>query len=414
MSLRSPAIPDEVEAIALDNPNTARLASSGSRRVVLVYIDAGGGHRATAAALTEVLRQQQRPWSVELLNADDVLDPADPPLRIVGMRTNDFYNLMLRHGWTIGTTQLLPVIHGICRLLHPRQVRLLRARWRQLQPDLVVSLIPHLNRALFESLRAEFPETPFVTILTDLADYPPRFWIEPQPQHFVCGTPKAVEQAREVAPNAQRVWPVSGMVLHPRFYEAVERAEDRAAERRRLGLDPDRPTGLVLFGGYGSKSMIKIARALGDSGPHIQLILLCGRNDSLRRKLRSLHLPFPVHVQGFTDELPYYMRLSDFFIGKPGSGSISEALVMGLPLIVKSDVTTIVQERYNVEWIKERQVGLAFRRIRELPHAVQTLLEPQRYKEMRARIQAMNNRAVFEVPDILEQILHQRVSRAAV
>ena len=403
-----------MEATTLDNPNTERPASSRRRRVVLVYIDAGGGHRATAAALTEVLRRQQRPWSVEWLDADDVLDPADPPFRIVGMRTNDFYNLMLRHGWTIGTTQLLPVVHGICRLLHPRQVRLLRARWKQLQPDLVVSLIPHLNRALFESLRAEFPETPFVTVLTDLADYPPHFWIEPQPQHFVCGTPKAVEQARAVAPNAQQVWPVSGMILHPRFYEPVERTADRAEERRRLGLDPGRSTGLVLFGGYGSKSMIKVARALAASGKNVQLILLCGRNDSLRRKLRSLDLPFPVHVQGFTDELPYYMRLSDFFIGKPGSGSISEALAMGLPLIVKSDVTTIVQERYNVEWIKKQQVGLAFRRMRELPHAVQTLLEPQTYKAMQARIEAMNNRAVFEVPDILEQILQQRVSRAAV
>jgi 1,2-diacylglycerol 3-beta-galactosyltransferase len=382
---------------------------------VLVYIDAGGGHRATATALTEVLRQQERPWSIELLNADDVLDPADPPFRIVGMRTNDFYNLMLRRGWTIGTTQLLPVIHGVCRLLHPRQVRLLRARWKQLQPDLVVSLIPHLNRALFESLRAELPGTPFVTILTDLADFPPRFWIEPQAQHFVCGTPRAVEQAHTVAPNAQRVWPVSGMIIHSGFYEAGgPAADDRAVERRRLGLDPDLRTGLVLFGGYGSSSMLKIVRTLAASNTRVQLILLCGRNDSLQRKLRSLDLPFPVHVQGFTHELPYYMRLSDFFLGKPGSGSISEALAMGLPLIVKSDVTTIVQERYNVKWIAEQQVGLALRRIRDLPSAIEALLEPQRYAAMRARIQAMNNRAVFEVPGILEQILHQKVIRAAV
>jgi len=403
-----------VEVTTLDIPNSERPVSREPRRVVLVYIDAGGGHRATATALTEVLQQQRRPWSVELLNADDVLDPADPPFRIVGMRTNDFYNLMLRHGWTIGTTQLLPVVHGICRLLHPRQVRLLRARWKQLQPDLVVSLIPHLNRALFESLRAGFPSAPFVTILTDLADYPPHFWIEPQPQHFVCGTPRAVEQARRVAPNAQRVWPVSGMILHPRYYEPRPPSWDRAAERRRLGLDPERPTGLVLFGGYGSKSMIKVARTLAASNTRVQLILLCGRNDSLQRTFRSLDLPFPVHVQGFTDELPYYMRLSDFFIGKPGSGSISEALVMGLPLILKSDVTTIVQERYNVKWIEEQQVGLALRRIRDLPRTIEALLEPRRYSAMRARIQAMNNRAVFEVPEILEQILYQKVSRAAV
>jgi Glycosyltransferase family 28 C-terminal domain len=398
-----------------DIGNTERPACRGAKRLAVVYIDAGGGHRSTATALTDVLQQQRRPWSVELLNADDVLDPADPPFRIVGMRTNDFYNLMLRHGWTIGTTQLLPVIHGICRLLHPRQVRLLRVRWKELRPDLVISLIPHLNRALFESLRQEFPNTPFVTILTDLADYPPHFWIEPQPQHFICGTPPAVEQARTIAPNAEQVWPVSGMVIHRKFYEPNEIAcQDRTMERRRLDLDPELPTGLVLFGGYGSRSMIRIARTLAASRARVQLILLCGRNDSLQRKLRSLDLPFPVHIQGFTDELPYYMSLSDFFIGKPGSGSISEALAMRLPLIVKSDVTTIVQERYNVKWIEEQGIGLALRRIRDLPRTIEMLLEPQRYNAMRARIQAMNNRAVFEVPEILEQILYRKVSRAAV
>jgi 1,2-diacylglycerol 3-beta-galactosyltransferase len=106
------------------------------------------------------------------------------------------------------------------------------------------------------------------------------------------------------------------------------------------------------------------------------------------------------------------MALSDFFIGKPGSGSISEALAMGLPLIVKSDITTIVQERYNVKWIEEQGMGLRLRRIRDLPRTIQTLLEPDRYTTMRARIQAMNNRAVFEVPDILEQILSRKVGRA--
>ena len=404
-----------MENITLEIPGAERTALGRPNRIVIVYIDAGGGHRATATALTEVFQQQGRPWSVELLNADDVLDPADPPFRIVGMRTNDFYNLMLRRGWTIGTTQLLPVVHGICRLLHPRQVRLLRARWKQLQPDLVVSLIPHLNRALFESLRAEFPNTPFVTILTDLADYPPHFWIEPQAQHFICGTPRAASQARAIAPNVRQVWPVSGMIIHPRFYEPCGPASgDRATERQRLGLDPKLPTGLVLFGGYGSRCMIKIARTLAASPARAQLILLCGRNDSLQRKLCSLRLPFPVHVQGFTRELPYFMRLSDFFIGKPGSGSISEALAMGLPLIVKSDLTTIVQERYNVKWIEEQGVGLPLPRIRNLPRTIEVLLEPERYNAMRARIRAMNNRAVFEVPGILEQILHRKVNRAAV
>ena len=61
-------------------------------------------------------------------------------------------------------------------------MRLLEELWRQARPDLVVSLVPNFNRALFESLRGAGPAAPFVTVLTDLADYPPHFWIERQDQ----------------------------------------------------------------------------------------------------------------------------------------------------------------------------------------------------------------------------------------
>ena len=66
------------------------------------------------------------------------------------------------------------------------------------RPDMVVSLVPNFNRAMYQSLRAALPATPFVTILTDFADYPPHFWIEPfsvNQQFFICGTTKAAEQA---------------------------------------------------------------------------------------------------------------------------------------------------------------------------------------------------------------------------
>ncbi|MBZ5563163.1 MAG: hypothetical protein LAP13_12180 [Acidobacteriia bacterium] len=58
-----------------------------------------------------------------------------------------------------------------------------------------------------------------VTILTDLADYPPLFWIEPQDQFFVCGSGKAVEQAQEVGIAEDRIYRTSGMIIHPRFYD---------------------------------------------------------------------------------------------------------------------------------------------------------------------------------------------------
>src|SRR5207302_2780128 len=134
---------------------------------------------------------------------------------------------------------------------------------------------------------------------------------------------------------------------------------------------PGRPTGLVMFGGQGSNVMLEIARSLDT-----QLICICGKNEKLAAKLRGLSRTSPMFVEGFTKQVPYYMRLADFFIGKPGPGSISEALAMKLPVIVERNAWTLPQERYNAEWIVEKQVGIVLKDFRGIAKAVTELLEP--------------------------------------
>jgi 1,2-diacylglycerol 3-beta-galactosyltransferase len=109
-------------------------------------------------------------------------------------------------------------------------------------------------------------------------------------------------------------------------------------------------------------------------------------------------------VEGFTSEVPYYMHLSDFFIGKPGPGSISEALAMHLPVIVERNAWTLPQERYNCDWIRERGIGLVAPNFRNVDRVVAELLEPNTFEDFRSHARGIDNRAVFEIPDILEKI----------
>jgi hypothetical protein len=161
------------------------------KKIDFMYFEAGGGHRAAANALKSVVDSQRRDWGVRLVNLQEILDPLDIFRKYTGIRMEDVYNLLLKKGWTLGSPQLTVAMHALIRLYHRGQVRLLKKFWEGAQPELVVSLIPNFNRALRESLT----ETPLVTILTDLADYPPHFWMERQQQYLICGTGKAVEQA---------------------------------------------------------------------------------------------------------------------------------------------------------------------------------------------------------------------------
>jgi UDP-N-acetylglucosamine:LPS N-acetylglucosamine transferase len=368
------------------------------KSIALVYFNAGGGHRASAAALEAMIREQRRPWRVERVNLVEVLDPQDSFRKLTGFAPEDVYNKRLARGWTLGLAQELKLLQGMIRLGHPTLVRLLQQHWLKTEPDLVVSLIPNFNRALHESLATSLPGVPYVTVLTDLADHPPSFWIESErPQHYVCGTPKAVAQARSAAPRGSQVHATSGMILRPDFYRPSR--ADRTAAQRALGLDPSRPTGLVMFGGQGSKAMLSIARQLADT----QLIFVCGDNAALADKLRALPSNAPRQVLGYTSDVPAVMQLADFFIGKPGPGSLSEAVHMGLPVIVARNAWTMPQERYNTQWVRENGLGLVLTSFRKIDAAVAEMLG--RLGELKAATRRIDNRAVFEVPDILAGIL---------
>jgi 1,2-diacylglycerol 3-beta-galactosyltransferase len=374
-------------------------------RIELGFFDAGGGHRAAATALDIAIRGQQRPWEVHLTNLQELLDDLDILKKYAGIRIEDFYNWMLRSGWTLGSTQLMRVLQLVIRLYHGPAVRLLEAHWKETQPDMVVSFVPHFNRALGESFRRAFPERPFVTILTDIADYPPHFWIERQSQYFICGSDRAVAQARSMSHPDDHIFQTSGMILHPRFYEPP--IEDKVAERKKLGLQPDLPTALVLFGGFGSDVMLEIAEQLDRSNLELQLIFICGKNEKLAKALRERTARLPYFVEGFTTRVNQYMQTADFFIGKPGPGSVSEALAMHLPVIVERNAWTLPQERYNADWILEKEVGEVLNSFKQIVPAVARLIEPATLARYRANAAAMKNQAVFEIPDILQTIFER-------
>ena len=372
--------------------------------VDLVYFNAGGGHRAAAVALQAAICEQGLPWRVRLVDLTQVLDPHNAFRKATGFAPEDFYNGRLARGWTLGLAQELKLLQGLIRLWHRALTRRLRRHWLATQPDLVVSLVPNFNRPLYESLRAALPGRPYVTVLTDLADYPPNFWIvRGQAQHLVCGTPRALAQARAAGYPEQRIHATSGMIISPEFYRAAE--IDRDAERRKLGLWPGRMTGLVMFGAHGSSVMQGIARQLEDT----PLILICGHNRALAERLRAMKFAAPRVIVGFTPQIQYYMRLADFLIGKPGPGSISEAVQERLPVIVVGNSWTMPQERYNIQWIRENRAGLVLPSYRNLRRAVTEM--GVRLDEFRSSIAGLRNRAVFEIPGILAKILAARAPR---
>ena len=80
---------------------------------------------------------------------------------------------------------------------------------------------------------------------------------------------------------------------------------------------------------------------------------------------------------------------------------------MKLPVMVERNSWTLPQERYNADWVLEQRAGVVLRSFRETEAGLRELLEPANFARFRASAAAITNRAVFEIPEILDGVLQR-------
>lgn len=386
-------------------------ASNGAPEVLFFVIDAGGGHRAAANALLAAMAHVGAPFRPRLANLQEVLAPLDFTRRLTGMPMEQAYNAMVRRGMT---RFLGPMLKAFQALIRSRQ-RALSERVAEYlsreRPAAVVSLLPNFNAVLRDAVRMAHPGVPFMVLLTDLADFPPHFWIEPGLDRVIVGSEHALEQATSLGVPRPRVSRISGMVLHPRFYPRRGPAE-RERVRGELGIDERACVVLVLFGGKGSPEMRPLCASLLERPGDWRVIAICGDNPRLFEGLRELESRAAgrLHRLGFTDRVADYMAASDLLVTKPGPGSLAEAFHQRLPVVVTCNPYTIPQERYNARFIDEKGLGVVVSHWRRIPDAVARLAtQPDLLLRCRDAIAALpENRAVYEALQVIGGELEAR------
>ena len=378
------------------------------REVLLFTIDAGGGHRAAARALVAAAEERGAPFRFRVESFQQTLLPLDLLKRATGLSLEDAYNLILRRHANALMVPLLRVMHAAIRARRPAIVRTLAAWLRQQpRPAAVVSVMPNFNGIMRDAIREAIPGTPLVVVLTDLADFPPRFWIEPGLDRVVVGTDEARAQALAIGIPPEAISRVSGMVMHPRFYRAGGPSV-RGRVRGELGLGEADFVVTLLFGGKGSPEMAPLAKRLLAAEPAFRVIALCGENPALLKRLAPLEARAAGRLVslGFTDRVADLLAASDLLVTKPGPGSLSEAFHQRVPVVVTRNVHTIPQERFNTDFVRGRGLGLVVSHWREIPAAVLRLYRdaPER-AAIRGRLAALpENRAVYEVIDVVADV----------
>jgi 1,2-diacylglycerol 3-beta-galactosyltransferase len=201
--------------------------------------------------------------------------------------------------------------------LHDPLTRQVASELARRRPAAVVSLIPNFNAVLRDATRASRAPMPFLVLLTDFADFPPRFWFVPGVDRAIVGSEHAEGQARAVGLADGQVSRISGMVLHPRFHPR-RGPEVRARVRAELGIPDSAFVVLALFGGKGSPELRPLARALSDAPGDWHVIAICGDNPALYASLahEDVRAQGRLHCLGFTQRVADYLAACDALVTK--------------------------------------------------------------------------------------------------
>ncbi|XP_061368080.1 probable monogalactosyldiacylglycerol synthase, chloroplastic isoform X3 [Gastrolobium bilobum] len=206
---------------------------------------------------------------------------------------------------------------------------------------------------------------------------------------------------------------IYGLPVRPSF---VKRVRPKDELRRELGMDEDLPAVLLMGGGEGMGPIEATARALGDllndenlGAPIGQVLVICGRNKKLADKLNSINWKIPVQVKGFVTKMEECMGACDCIITKAGPGTIAEAMIRGLPIILNDYIAG--QEAGNVPYVVENGCGKFSKSPKEIAKIVADWFGP-RADELKGMSQnalrLARPDAVFKIVHDLHELVRQR------
>lgn len=321
----------------------------------------GGGHLRAAEAIAEALRRRHdEDVSVEIVDALGDFAPF-PFNHLAGFYPRWIDRATVTWGWAYRLTDGPRRTRLLLRLFWPLVWGRARRLFCRHQADVIVSVHPLTNHFLAWALRRLTRATPTVTLVTDPVSVHP-FWLSPEIDRCLVGSAQARQKALACGLSIEQVR-VTGLPVAPRFVEALM---DTSKARRALGWSLDLPTVLMIGGGEGMGRLYQTARAIEATCTGIQLAVVTGHNRRLRERLEKDEWRLPAHFYGFVDHkatrgtfrptVPSLMSASDLLITKAGPGTLHEAFLAGLPLVLSGAVPG--QEEGNVRLVVGAGAGI--------------------------------------------------------
>jgi 1,2-diacylglycerol 3-beta-galactosyltransferase len=359
-------------------------AALGPKRFLFLFSDTGGGHRASAQAVSdEMARLYGAAVSVDMVDLFIELDqwPFD--------RFPSWYPTCVGLSgipWGLGfhLSDRKRLVSAMSRLVWPYTRSALCDVLERYPADVIASFHPIPNHTLLMALRHLGWQTPVAIVTLDMVTAHAG-WFVPGADRYTVPTQAAKARALRWGLPEERIV-VTGMPTRRRFLLTIDLSRGEA--RQQLGLPQEIPVVLIVGGGEGMGPLAQVVRAIGRRRPHAHIVVITGRNNALREEISRMELPVPIQVEGFVSNMEIWMRAADILVTKAGPNTLSEAFVAGLPIVLYTALPG--QEQGNVQHVIENGAGCWAPLPRQAARAVTHLLDvPSARRAMAARSRSL-------------------------
>ncbi|MEM8868111.1 MAG: glycosyltransferase [Verrucomicrobiota bacterium] len=371
-------------------------------RLLVLSSSTGGGHDMRARSIVSwaaALSTEERPIEVSRYQA------LESSSRLYGFGVGLYNWIQKRCPWLhhvyFNWLELFQISAHEKLLLGRRRFEALLAAEK---PDVIISVHAHTNHAFRAIAKRVLPGVAYVCYCGEMyGGYGfSRHWVDPGADSFIGATPEICEAARQLKMPASQI-KYGGFLLSPTFYE--KEVDEAPKLREALELEADRFTLLLSTGANGAQNHADLLAALDAAGLRLQVIALCGRNEAAQASLseyKSLKGDIRLCALGYREDMAALMSISDAMVARPGTGTTSEAILTGCPLLLNTLGGVMPQEWITVKYLRAQGFEAeCIKRPRDLARQVAELIEaPSKLAEMRAKMVALRPeptpREIFE------------------
>lgn len=320
------------------------------KKLLILMSDTGGGHRSAAEAIAEGL-DHIRPGEFDVQLLDFIANCTPFPLN----RGGRLYRPAVDYsgplwGWFWHMSDDPKRMTLLLKLFIPWARHRLIQLLRRMMPQAIVSVHSLSNHLAVQAVRELDKPIPVITLATDLVRAHASWFC---PNVTLCIVPSDAVRKKALACglSPQKI-KVVGLPVSLKF---GQESGGKSERKEKLGLKPALPALLLVGGGEGMGKVFQIARAIVQARLPAQLLVIAGRNGSLRRRLERVDWEIPTTVFGFVDNMPELMAASEVIITKAGPATISEAIACGLPIIISGAIP--YQEDLNIAYVVKAGIG---------------------------------------------------------